>query len=249
MVGATTPKSRTGAIPPDLTVMTWTGPVALHEDAEGKARSEVAMAWRVLSHLAGLKERELPEHMSKTRPVKGGFHRNTLLPGRLLTDHDHRGNLDWSLADSGITDLGSIATDALLAAASRALLPSSGRLYFKQPDVRPAHTSLPRLSMEIAIDKGDWTIDSHCELEGCLRGFGIALAIVAYMDPNAAGEWDGHGVEFPNSATLRAALRPGLLQQAPARSKRVASFLQSVGLPDVAQEFLATYGLPESATC
>jgi hypothetical protein len=155
VVGAATPRSRTGAIPPDLTVMTWTGPVALHENAEEKARSEVAMAWRILSHLAGIEERELPDHMSKTRPKKGNFNRNTLLPGRLLDDHYRCSTEDWSLADSGITDLWSIATDALLAAASRAHLPSSGMLYFRQPDVRPFRTSLPRLSMEIAIDQGD----------------------------------------------------------------------------------------------
>lgn len=100
---------------------------------------------------------------------------------------------------------------------------------------------------ENEIDDGDWLIGLSYDLEGCLRGFGIALAIVAYMDPDATAGWGDHGLEIPESATLRAALGPGLLRQAPARSERVAAFLRNVGLPDVAQELLATYGSQGSA--
>lgn len=251
-VGATSPDARTGTIPYKRTLITWTGPVGQDEDAEEKARREVGMAWKVFSNLAGLKQLELPEVVAKTDGERKASRHNSISPGRLLIEHHSRFTLKRSLQDLGIANLESIANDALLAAASRAHLPSSGKMNFRNPHHLSFDRSPHRLFMEIEgeneINDGDWLIGISYDLEGCLRGFGIALAIVAYMDPDATAGWTDRGLEIPQSATLRAALRPGLLRQAPARSERVAAFLRNVGLPDVAQEFWETYGSQDSAT-
>lgn len=130
-VGATSPDARTGAVPRALTLMTWTGPVGQDEDAEEKARREVGMAWTVFSHLTELKQPQLPGVMSKTDGERTASRHNSISPGRLLSEHYSRFKLKRPLQDLGIANLESIANDALLAAAARAHLPSSGKLNFR----------------------------------------------------------------------------------------------------------------------
>lgn len=252
-VGAMGPNDRTGAIPHELTLMTWTGPVGECENAKEKAKREVGMAWTVFAHLTGLNQPELPEVMAKTSGERTAYRHNCILPGRLLLNHYRRVKPKRSLQDLGIANLESLAKDALLAAASRAHLPPSGRLKYRKPDHLSFDRTPQRLFLEIEDNNGEGDRDCYgpfnnsYDLEGSLRGLGIALAIVAYTNPDATAGWGDHGLEFPESATLRAALRSDLVRQARARSERVAAFLRSVGLPDVARDFLATYGSTQNA--
>lgn len=236
IIGMTKPNSRVGAISREQTVLTWSGPVSQSEDACEKALSETRIAWAVLAHLTGKNNPVLPEKFSSTRLKEGFGTGSFLLPGR----HLNRQSLvdEYSeYPDVTNLDLSEIASDALMAAAARARLPRAGILAFIEPDRFRYGTSLRRYQNGIYFDDEDDC--GFVESSEALRGLGIAFAMMCHLGHHSG---DCHVLTMPDSATLHAALRSDLIAKARERSERVSVFLRNVGLPLIADEFLATYG-------
>lgn len=230
-------------------VLTWRGPASRGEARENALRA-ARIAWRVGSTLTGVDPRELPEHLAFDRSVvddtDGAI--PTIWLDNEMTQRLKEGEGDWPPASVQISqvDVDRAAMAVLRAAAARAKLPKKGSValaYGTEADLPggPSVGEGDSLKVAIAIEEDGWT--SHVGVDGSIADAITAIAVARHLCREDVDNAIGTVViEIPESATLTAIFPQSLRDEAPGHARAAAAFLETVGLPDVARDFLEDHG-------
>lgn len=220
----------------------WIGPGETSEEARAAALRAAKIAWRVTHALTGIGPAELPAELAHATSVQ--VDDENVLPGLSLlapvTSRLMDGEGDWPPTRSHMstTDVRLGVRALIRVAATRAKLSDNGCAMIAFGTDASAPDAF--LKTTVAIESDGWT--SHVHADGALLDAITGLAVANALCEGCWWQEEPDArLAIPESATLRAglpkALRAGLVENL----ADATTFLEHIGLADVARDLAEDY--------